>query len=302
MFRDTIQSLKKKFLPKQSPPNQEIQSQSELITVKEQFYNNFKNKYNNEETITNEDMNKLIAYADDFTASINIPNTLDINKKYPIIYLNYNRSHRFLIQILRMFIFNEDINSDDKFILAPILAPILSKITEYFMLNITISLYVIRFYKIRSLYLHEITDEMTDYISIMNNISKLSQILIFICVIINDDNRKTNKYNDLVKDMLNINDFSKKLNYETYMELCTASLAANNTLFTLYEKYKNLEKILKELGQTTTGGGNKFKSTKNKITVIYKKKQYTRVIYISERKKYVKINKTYLLLSKLQKI
>ena len=49
-------------------------------------------------------------------------------------------------------------------------------------------------------------------------------------------------------------------------------------------------------------GGNKFKSTKNKITVIYKKKQYTRVIYISERKKYVKINKTYLLLSKLKKV
>jgi hypothetical protein len=49
-------------------------------------------------------------------------------------------------------------------------------------------------------------------------------------------------------------------------------------------------------------GGNKFKSTKNKITVIYKKKKYTRVIYISERKKYVKINKTYLLLSKLKKV
>jgi hypothetical protein len=52
-----------------------------------------------------------------------------------------------------------------------------------------------------------------------------------------------------------------------------------------------------------TGGINKsnYKKTENKITVIYKKKKYTRVIYISERKKYVKINKTYMLLSKLKK-
>ena len=56
---------------------------------------------------------------------------------------------------------------------------------------------------------------------------------------------------------------------------------------------------------TVFGGGhgnNKYKKTENKITVIYKKKQYTRIIYICERKKYVKINKTYMLLSKLKKI
>ena len=50
------------------------------------------------------------------------------------------------------------------------------------------------------------------------------------------------------------------------------------------------------------GANNKYKKTENKITVIYKKKEYTRVIYISERKKYVKINKTYILLSKLKKV
>jgi hypothetical protein len=55
---------------------------------------------------------------------------------------------------------------------------------------------------------------------------------------------------------------------------------------------------------TVVSGGNlnKYKKTENKITVIYKKKQYTRIIYICERKKYVKINKTYMLLSKLKKI
>jgi thiol-disulfide isomerase/thioredoxin len=50
------------------------------------------------------------------------------------------------------------------------------------------------------------------------------------------------------------------------------------------------------------GGANKYKKTDKQITVIYKKKEYTRVIYICERKKYVKINKTFMLLSKLKKV
>jgi hypothetical protein len=48
------------------------------------------------------------------------------------------------------------------------------------------------------------------------------------------------------------------------------------------------------------GGTNK--KTNNKITVIFQKKKYTRIIHINERKKYVKINKTFMLLSKLKKI
>ena len=50
------------------------------------------------------------------------------------------------------------------------------------------------------------------------------------------------------------------------------------------------------------GVGKKYKKTNNKITVLYKKKKYTRNIHINERKKYVKINKTFILLSKLKKI
>ena len=50
------------------------------------------------------------------------------------------------------------------------------------------------------------------------------------------------------------------------------------------------------------GGANKYKKTENKITVIYNKRKYTRVIYICERKKYIKLNKIYMLLSKLKKI
>jgi hypothetical protein len=52
---------------------------------------------------------------------------------------------------------------------------------------------------------------------------------------------------------------------------------------------------------TLKGGAEKYKKTNNKITIIYKKKQYTRNIYISERKKYIKINKIFMLLSKLKK-
>ena len=55
---------------------------------------------------------------------------------------------------------------------------------------------------------------------------------------------------------------------------------------------------------TVFSGGslnNKYKKTENKISVIYNKRKYTRVIYISERKKYIKLNKTYMLLSKFKK-
>jgi hypothetical protein len=69
----------------------------------------------------------------------------------------------------------------------------------------------------------------------------------------------------------------------------------------------NINKISKNLMDyiilyKRTGGAEKYKKTDNKITVIYKKKQYTRNIYISESKKYVKINKIFMLLSKLKKI
>jgi hypothetical protein len=64
----------------------------------------------------------------------------------------------------------------------------------------------------------------------------------------------------------------------------------------MQETYNNIKKYI------VIGGANKYKKTENKITVIYKKKQYTRVIYICERKKYIKLNKTFMLLSKLKKI
>lgn len=48
------------------------------------------------------------------------------------------------------------------------------------------------------------------------------------------------------------------------------------------------------------GGKNDiYKKTENKIIVIYNKKRYRRIIYTNKNKKYVKINKTFMLLSKL---
>ena len=93
----------------------------------------------------------------------------------------------------------------------------------------------------------------------------------------------------------------------------------NNTLMDIYIKRPDMvNKNLYEIAATDillnynsilvpvslTGGNikNKYKNTKNKITVIYNKKKYTRVIFICDRKKYVKIDKTFMLLSKLKKV
>ena len=93
----------------------------------------------------------------------------------------------------------------------------------------------------------------------------------------------------------------------------------NNTLMDIYIRRSNMVNTnLYEIAATDillnynsilvpvslTGGNikNKYKNTKNKITVIYNKKKYTRVIFICDRKKYVKIDKTFMLLSKLKKV
>ena len=83
---------------------------------------------------------------------------------------------------------------------------------------------------------------------------------------------------------------------------------SNNSIINLYEfaasdilsQYRTI--LLSDDRDEYKGGKNKYKNTKTKITVIYNKKKYSRVIYICERKKYVKIDKTYMLLSKLKKV
>ena len=74
--------------------------------------------------------------------------------------------------------------------------------------------------------------------------------------------------------------------------------------YELLEKFLNTgEESSNTDGEFLTGGSvNKYKKTDNKITIMYNKKKYTRVIYINNRKQYVKVNKTFILLSKLKKI
>ena len=91
----------------------------------------------------------------------------------------------------------------------------------------------------------------------------------------------------------NIIEFSKIITEnEIYDNIITIIIKINH-------QYDYSENNVSFVGQ---GGANKYKKTENKITVIYKKKEYTRVIYICERKKYIKLNKTYMLLSKLKKV
>jgi hypothetical protein len=115
---------------------------------------------------------------------------------------------------------------------------------------------------------------------------------------------KTKKEGDnpekFTKDIAKIkNDIEEKLfnelkeNYIQKDQIITKA-KTNITLLKNYEKHKS--------NQITTEDINKFKSTKDKITFIYNNNQYTRVIYINDNKKYVKINKTYVLLSKLKKV
>ena len=64
----------------------------------------------------------------------------------------------------------------------------------------------------------------------------------------------------------------------------------------------HIEQNINMFKHLLTGGANKYKKTENKITIIYNKKKYTRVIYLCERKKYIKLNKMFMLLSKLKKV
>lgn len=140
---------------------------------------------------------------------------------------------------------------------------LLNKLKDYF-----------EFYK-------KITYSYYDYSNITNDIS-LDDVMNFII-----DNK-------LEYDLdSNIIEFSKIITEkDIYSNIATIIISINEQY-----NYSNTN-------VTVSGGSltNKYKKTENKITVIYKKKEYKRVIYICERKKYIKLNKTYMLLSKLKKV
>ena len=98
-----------------------------------------------------------------------------------------------------------------------------------------------------------------------------------------------------------------KLNHDIRNDYKTSSEMDKSNILNKIEEYStkisNINIIEQDNKIIFSGGKNKdYKKTENKIKVIYKKKEYTRNIYINERKKYVKINNTFILLSKLKKI
>jgi hypothetical protein len=131
-----------------------------------------------------------------------------------------------------------------------------------------------------------------DIINFKNYLQKLDNKLYEYIVKI--ETEETNIKDNIKYIILELN--NKFIPYSKIFNLSQDLSKINEIDFTKYDKNYN---ILKE---TIEGGVNKYKKTENKITVIYKKKQYTRVIYICERKKYIKINKTFMLLSKMKKL
>jgi hypothetical protein len=125
--------------------------------------------------------------------------------------------------------------------------------------------------------------------------SKQNIAINFTYNIINNDSNNINILTDIFTSYKQKNNFSALKSDIINKLSVNLNLYINNFMF----QYQGLIALM----QLNTGGSNeKYKKTENKITVIYKKKKYTRVIYINERKKYVKINKTFMLLSKLKKI
>jgi hypothetical protein len=90
-----------------------------------------------------------------------------------------------------------------------------------------------------------------------------------------------------------------KLNYNIWNDYEKSSNIDERIILNKIEKYSTK---INNINIRRQGNDIIFSGGKNKIKVIYKKKEYTRNIYINEHKKYVKINNTLMLLSKLKKI
>ena len=117
--------------------------------------------------------------------------------------------------------------------------------------------------------------------------------------------KKTHVKNDMA-DVMDYNDYRltyKEAEKSVVMDNFFCSIIIDYFISVNITVIQNILKIEYKIEYKKGGhGNNKYKKTENKITVIYKKKEYTRVIYICERKKYIKLNKTYMLLSKFKKV
>ena len=248
-------------------------------------------------------------------------NDKPINDK-PIIYIHINYLIRYLINILNNIKIKKNIITYIKvklniyFVLIKKLCTLLYIKQKY---NKAIKL--IEFYKLLKLFIDNLENNDTNYsqidINYIDENIKDYEISDIITTYINADNNKIFfeiiEENELINQIEKIFEVISKdadnirvgviIIINDYMEDEKISVVKIDKH--IKDKdiiYNKALQSLQDLKDLKGGSVNKFKKTENKITVIYNKKKYTRVIYINDRKKYVKLNKSFMLLSKLKKI
>jgi hypothetical protein len=251
-------------------------------------------------------------------------NDKPINDK-PIIYIRINYLIRYLINILNNIKIKKNIITYIKvklniyFVLIKKLCTLLYIKQKY---NKAIKL--IEFYKLLKLFIDNLENNDTNYsqidINYIDENIKDYEISDIITTYINADNNKIFfeiiEENELINQIEKIFEVISKdadnirvgviIIINDYMEDEKISVVKIDKHIKdkdiIYDNALEYLQKLKDLKDLEGGSVNKFKKTENKITVIYNKKKYTRVIYINDRKKYIKLNKTFMLLSKLKKI
>ena len=99
--------------------------------------------------------------------------------------------------------------------------------------------------------------------------------------------------------------FNKYINIDELFDYIYAEILQIVEPMTMIMQYITNEFINSNSNKKITKGEKNestYKKTASKITVIYDGKKYTRIIYINENNNYVKINKIYMLLSRLKQI
>ena len=99
--------------------------------------------------------------------------------------------------------------------------------------------------------------------------------------------------------------FNKYINIDELFDYIYAEILQIVEPITMIMQYITNEFINSNSNKKITKGEKNestYKKTASKITVIYDGKKYTRIIYINENNNYVKINKIYMLLSRLKQI
>jgi hypothetical protein len=223
-----------------------------------------------------------------------------------------------LLKIKNNFIIYIDDNNDNKYDIAFInnIVILITNMDNIHNIYVEYEIYINQYfnyimklikYLLILLYNTDITDKYNYIIDGIEYIIKLNIILIYL----KDREKKQILAPEYIKGETiffnNIDEFKSYLETKFNIKIDFLNeILIKETNKHIIEKLIIYDELLaKEDIFSKLGGGNKtknnYKKTENQITVIYKKKKYTRNIYINNNKKYVKINKTFMLLSKLKK-